>query len=272
MDHIKALSITIHNLSLIEAKNLVKEYLATPKFHQIVTVNPDLIMMARRDREFFLTLNKADLSTIDGVGIYLPSLLQGKIPHGRISGSDFIEHVLSLSEHANLPVFLLVNDSGLSTFQETRSAIEKKFPRLKIFGANVSMQSPDSLNASLEKASKYPVVLSNFGGRLQEISLARLKHIPGSCVRLAMGTGGAFDFMTGKQKRAPFFIRKFGFEWLWRLILQPRRRLKRTWNYVVIYSLLCIKDACIRWIRTAKERHSHPSRKTLFLPTGNVNE
>lgn len=54
--------------------------------------------------------------------------------------------------------------------------------------------------------------------------------------RLGIGVGGTFDFWTGKQFRAPIFIQRIGMEWLFRLILQPRRRFKRTFNYVVVFS------------------------------------
>lgn len=49
-----------------------------------------------------------------------------------------------------------------------------------------------------------------------------------------MGVGGAFDFLTGKIRRAPGWLRTIGLEWLWRLILQPKR-WKRIWNAVIIF-------------------------------------
>jgi len=51
-----------------------------------------------------------------------------------------------------------------------------------------------------------------------------------------MGVGGSFDYLTGKQKRAPRWMRIFGLEWLWRLILQPQR-WKRIGNAVVIFPI-----------------------------------
>lgn len=56
---------------------------------------------------------------------------------------------------------------------------------------------------------------------------------------LAMGVGGSFDFLTGKVKRAPSFWRFLGMEWLWRLLLQPKR-WKRMWNAVIIFPIKII--------------------------------
>lgn len=268
MEHVQVLGVTVHNISLSDAKRSVERFLHSKKFHHIVTVNPDLVMMAREDVEYLNTLNRADLSTVDGIGIYLPFILQGKKPRGRISGSDFTEIVLEIAEQKNIPVFLMVNGLGLSTFAETKRAIQKKFPRLQISGSDIDTSSPEAVCIAEKEACKYPLILSNFGGRLQEISLARIQTLSENQSQLVIGTGGTFDFFTGKQKRAPIFIRKIGFEWLWRLILQPRRRLKRTWNYVFVYSFLCIKEALAQWIFSKEKNRTHSLKKSVSLTSG----
>jgi N-acetylglucosaminyldiphosphoundecaprenol N-acetyl-beta-D-mannosaminyltransferase len=61
-------------------------------------------------------------------------------------------------------------------------------------------------------------------------------------MRLAMGVGGAFDFLTGRIPRAPKAIRTLGLEWLWRLYQQPKR-FRRIWNAVIVFpaKVLCQK-------------------------------
>ncbi|MFA7377895.1 MAG: WecB/TagA/CpsF family glycosyltransferase, partial [Patescibacteria group bacterium] len=53
-------------------------------------------------------------------------------------------------------------------------------------------------------------------------------------VNLALGVGGTFDFITGKKRRAPRLFRYLGLEWLWRLIIQPKR-IKRIWRATVVF-------------------------------------
>ena len=61
-----------------------------------------------------------------------------------------------------------------------------------------------------------------FGHGKQEKWIAQnLRDLPS--VKIAMGVGGAFDFISGHVKRAPKFMRRIGLEWVWRLILQPCR-------------------------------------------------
>ncbi|MDD5469685.1 MAG: WecB/TagA/CpsF family glycosyltransferase, partial [Candidatus Peribacteraceae bacterium] len=59
-------------------------------------------------------------------------------------------------------------------------------------------------------------------------------------VRLAMGVGGTFDFLSGAVRRAPNFFRVAGLEWVWRLCLQPWR-IRRIWNAVILFPLLVLR-------------------------------
>ena len=60
-------------------------------------------------------------------------------------------------------------------------------------------------------------------------------------IKLAMGVGGAFDFIAGQIPRAPKILRIIGLEWLWRLIQEPRR-VKRIFKAVVVFPWLVIKS------------------------------
>ena len=77
----------------------------------------------------------------------------------------------------------------------------------------------------------------------QEKWIARnLSRLPS--VKVAMGVGGSFDFLSGQIKRAPKRMQKIGLEWLYRLVRQPKR-FKRIWNAVIVFSLLILKEKLI---------------------------
>ncbi len=78
-----------------------------------------------------------------------------------------------------------------------------------------------------------------FGAPKQEEWIyTNLKKLPS--VKLAIGVGGSFDFISGKAKRAPLIFQRLGFEWLWRLILEPRR-IKRIYNATVKFGWMVLK-------------------------------
>ncbi len=65
-----------------------------------------------------------------------------------------------------------------------------------------------------------------------------LKKMPS--VRLAIGVGGSFDFISGKTKRAPFIFQKLGIEWSYRLFQEPRR-IKRIYNATVKFGWMVLR-------------------------------
>ena len=60
-------------------------------------------------------------------------------------------------------------------------------------------------------------------------------------VKIAMGVGGSFDFISGKVKRAPLFLLRLGLEWMYRLVQEPRR-FKRILNATVKFTYLVLKS------------------------------
>src|SRR3989338_5352072 len=72
-------------------------------------------------------------------------------------------------------------------------------------------------------------------GRQEKWIYENFEKLPS--VKLAMGVGGAFDFFAGRIRRAPKLLRSVGLEWLWRLILEPRR-YGRILNAVLVFPYL----------------------------------
>lgn len=200
----------------------VGSFLREARFHRIATVNPEFLVLASRDNLFRENLLSADLRVADGFGMVLAGLLQGEeVP--RFPGADLLQDILSIAERDEFSVFLALRKNSLSSYEEIRAALLQRYPRLFVVGTD----------NELDGMGNSTIVLCNFGAPEQELFLETLRNNPNN-VRLAMGVGGAFDFLTGKQKRAPQWLRVLGLEWLWRLILQPKR-WKRIWNAVVVF-------------------------------------
>lgn len=209
----------------------VSAYLSEPKFHRIATVNPEFLVLSEKDQAFKASLLAADLRIADGFGIILVGFFRGR-KLVRIPGADLVYDILALAEKDGPNVFLAIKKDGLSSYEEIRQALLKKYPSLNIGGLEIAVS--DLKNYQLP-ATSYQLVLCNFGAPEQEIFLESLRSNPGN-IRLAIGVGGSFDYLTGKLKRAPKILRLLGLEWLWRLILQPKR-WRRIWSAVVVFPL-----------------------------------
>jgi N-acetylglucosaminyldiphosphoundecaprenol N-acetyl-beta-D-mannosaminyltransferase len=149
-----------------------------------------------------------------------------------MAGADLIWKIIRLANRNKLTIFLAANKNGLSSWEETRDAIGYLYPDLVIDGENID---PKDKNYHILNPNN-DILFCNFGAPSQEIFIKSQKN---DSIRLAMGVGGSFDFLTKKVRRAPYFWRFLGLEWLWRLILQPKR-WRRIWRAVVIFPIKII--------------------------------
>jgi N-acetylglucosaminyldiphosphoundecaprenol N-acetyl-beta-D-mannosaminyltransferase len=226
------LGIQIDNLSKNEVLKKVESFLSEDRFHQIVTVNPEFILEAQSDWEFKNILNNADLNIADGIGIRYAFLFFGKWLKYRIAGANMLHEILKIANDKKLSAFLAVNKNGLSLYEETKKAFFKLYPDIDFDGADID---PSDINYRSE-AINYRLLFCNFGAPHQEKFINSVKN---DTIRLAMGVGGSFDYVTGRIKRAPKIMRILGLEWFWRLILQPKR-WKRIWNAVIVFPVKVI--------------------------------
>ncbi|KKQ06246.1 MAG: Glycosyl transferase, WecB/TagA/CpsF family [Candidatus Moranbacteria bacterium GW2011_GWF1_36_4] len=231
------LGIKIDNFSREEILKKVEDFLNEEKFHQIATINPEFVLEAQKNKKFRNILTNCDLRVADGVGIFFALLRFGKWLKCRLTGVELMEDILQIAERKNLNIFLASWTGSLSSWKETRDAILKKYPKLKIDGDNI-----DCKNTFYVLRLTSDIIFCNFGAPNQEIFLDSLKHQNNAKIRLAMGVGGSFDYLTKKTPRAPKFAQILGLEWLWRLILEPKYRFKRVLSAVLVFPIKILLD------------------------------
>lgn len=232
------LGISIDESSRGDIHSTVDRFFHGNRFRRIATVNPEFLVEAKRNLVFRETLRSADICIADGFGIVLVGFLRGKRIN-RYTGADLLEYLLVKANREGFGVFLAVREDGLSSFDEIKAALLKKYPKLNINGGDFDVQIRNNDKSGITKnvsiqSTISTILLCNFGAPAQEIFLESFRNSPGR-ICLAMGVGGAFDFLTGKRKRAPRWMRAVGLEWLWRLLREPHRAV-RVWNATVVFS------------------------------------
>lgn len=202
----QVLGIKIDDVNIAEAAKVVEGWLSKGGKHYIVTPNPEIVVMAQDDQELKKIINNADLAIPDGVGLKFAGV------KNTFSGTDFMEKVIWKSRDWGFTVGFLGGKGDVA--KRCAECLKKKHPKLKVSFHN---EEPGKIPAT-------DILFVAFGAPKQEYWItANLDKIP---VRVAMGVGGAFDYISGRVPRAPKWIRNLGFEWLFRLIVQPWR-LKR---------------------------------------------
>ncbi|HMN19509.1 MAG TPA: WecB/TagA/CpsF family glycosyltransferase [Candidatus Moranbacteria bacterium] len=223
------LGVRIDNFLKEEILEKIESFLGEEKLHRIATVNPEMVLLAQERDEFREVLNTCDLNVADGIGIKFAFLRQGGKLKCRFAGADLMHAVLGMAQKRGMDVFLAARKDGLSSWQETAAALRKKYPRIEFSGDNIDLRNLSSYRIP---DAGYQLLLCSFGAPSQELFISRIKN---DKIRLAIGVGGAFDFATGKIRRAPLFMRVLGLEWLWRLALEPSYRAKRVLGAVMLF-------------------------------------
>jgi len=237
---VNILGVLIDNFKKAEVLGAAEQFLSNGRQHYIVTANPEMVVAAGKDKKFLEILNKADLTVPDGFGLILAARYLGKQLFERVPGVDLMLDICRMVEQKSYSVFLVTAEEGLSKPEETIAALNKKFPGLKIGGVVLAEgESSEKIITEINEARPDVMFVSLRGiGRQEKFINESLNKIPS--VKIAMGVGGAFDFISGKIKRAPRSMRRIGLEWLWRLFMQPWR-LKRILTATAKFSWLVIR-------------------------------
>src|SRR5437870_205934 len=193
--------------------------------HVVATVNPEFVMRAQRDREFARVLESAGLCLPDGMGVVWAARRQGCALRETVSGVDLIQPLAAMCARRGVRLFLLVAAPGVAG--ELAATLRLAHPTLEVAshsGGPEPAQDAETLKPIHGHGAQ--VLLVAFGAPAQELWIDRLRNRLG--VAVAIGVGGAFDFLTGRVPRAPAWMRRAGLEWLFRLARQPWRIRRMT--------------------------------------------
>jgi N-acetylglucosaminyldiphosphoundecaprenol N-acetyl-beta-D-mannosaminyltransferase len=190
-------------------------------------VNAHVLNQSRTDPELRRALQGSDLVYCDGYGVRLAARLIGRtVPH-RMTGADWIWSVAALCQESGRSLYLLGSDPGSSS--EAAAALRRWYPRLNVRGTHhgyFGLDTPHSERVLEHLAEHRPdILLVGMGTPQQELWVQRNhERIEASVV---WTVGALFDYVSGRVPRAPHWIADNGFEWIFRLAVEPRRMWRR---------------------------------------------
>lgn len=185
----------------------------------IVTPNPEIFVYANKHKDFATLLNSADVALNDGVGGTWASRFLGTPLQHRMTGTDLLQAICEEVSDRPITVGFLGARPGVA--EKAAECLSSRYPGLKVVFAG-SEWTDKNLHSTIHSLpSKVDILFVAFGFPKQEEWMKQ--HVDTGIFRVAMGVGGAFDYIAGVVPRAPVWLRSVGFEWLFRLIHQPWR-------------------------------------------------
>jgi len=221
MEKINIHNIMIHNLTMQEAVAQIQKWVTEDSLHSVFTPNSEIIMQAQRNPELKSILNSADLLIPDGAGVVLASKILKRPLKEKVSGVDLVKNLFITFAGKNASFFILGGEPGVAEMAAVN--IISEYGKVNIKGYAHGYFKPEEETSLIEEINKVnpDILLVGFGAPKQEFwiyeNMYRLQ------CKVCIGIGGSIDIFAGKVTLTPEFIRKAGFEWLHRLIRQPKR-------------------------------------------------
>lgn len=215
------LGVRVDDVTNDETLALVAQFIAERTPHQICTVNPEFVMRAQQDATFRRVINDAALCIPDGIGLLWAARRMGRPLRERVAGSTLVERIAAQAAQQGWRLYLLGAAPGVA--EKAAAILQARHPGLVVAGTFSGSPAQDEEDAIVERiiAAQPDGLFVAFGAPAQDVWIARNQprlHVP-----VAMGVGGALDFIGRVARRAPEWVQRIGLEWLYRLIREPWR-------------------------------------------------
>jgi N-acetylglucosaminyldiphosphoundecaprenol N-acetyl-beta-D-mannosaminyltransferase len=222
------------NITVHQTLTRLDAMIASRQPHYVVTANVDFLVQAHADVELRRILLEADLVLCDGTPLLWASRWFGNALPERVAGSDLAPALIRHAAEKGHRIFLLGAGPGVA--EEATAKLRREHPSLVIAGHYAPPFSPllemDHVEIARRiREAQADILFVSFGCPKQEKWIAM--HYRTLGVPVAIGVGATIDFLAGRVKRAPDWMRHSGTEWLYRLLQEPKRLYKRYANDVV---------------------------------------
>lgn len=230
----------IDNLTMDETVGIIDNSIVEKKRLQHVVVNAAKMVYMQRDHELRDSVVSSDIINADGQAVVWASKFLGHPLQERVSGIDLMENLVKLSSEKKYKIFFF------GAKEEVVSAVVDKY----------TVQYGDSIiagyrNGYFEKKDEEIIArqIHDSGAQIlfvaissptKEIFLNRYKDVIDT--HFIMGVGGSFDVVSGKVSRAPVWMQKFGLEWFYRFLQEPKRMWKRYLYTNTMFIYLILKE------------------------------
>lgn len=224
MRRIELLGCPMDVASMGETVQVIDDSIASNHFTQHVVVNVAKIVNMQTDAQLDASVRECDIINIDGMGVVLGARLLGHDVPERVAGVDLFHELLAMSARQGYSVYLLGAQDAVVA--ETARRVQLLYPGLKLAGYHHGYFWDDE-QAMVDKVreSGAQLLFVAITSPKKENFINKWRDQLG--VTFVMGVGGTFDVVAGKVKRAPLWMQKYGLEWLYRVIQEPRRMWKR---------------------------------------------
>jgi N-acetylglucosaminyldiphosphoundecaprenol N-acetyl-beta-D-mannosaminyltransferase len=217
----RILGVRVHGISLAQTVAWIDAWLASGSSAHVVTINPEILMRARRERSYGELLERTRLNVPDGAGIIAAARLRRLAIPERVTGVDLVDDLAGLAAVHGYRLLLAGAAPGVA--DEAAAELQRRHPGLVPPATLVGEPGPTGDTEARTAIREFcpHIVLAAYGAPAQEYWLDR--NLKGAAPVVGIGVGGTLDYLAGRIPRAPVSLRRVGLEWTYRLAREPWR-------------------------------------------------
>jgi N-acetylglucosaminyldiphosphoundecaprenol N-acetyl-beta-D-mannosaminyltransferase len=220
--------IRVASVNVFVACDLICARAAVAKGEYVAVTGAHGIVESAYDERILNAHQQAAMVVADGMPLVWLGHLLGYSGIGRVNGPELMEVLFAKREYRNLKHFFYGgNESVVANF---KNVIVSRFGDFNFIGAHYPPFMPLGFGEEEEVLSRIRALQPNIvwvalSTPKQEVWMHM--HMTKIGCGIGVGVGAAFDLLSGTTRRAPRWIQRSGFEWLFRLAVEPRRLYKR---------------------------------------------
>jgi N-acetylglucosaminyldiphosphoundecaprenol N-acetyl-beta-D-mannosaminyltransferase len=245
----KIRGVEVAAIDVFSACNLIGKSAADVSGNYVTVTGAHGIVESVYSREVFDAHRDAWLIVPDGMPLVWLGRLLGFNSIGRVYGPDLMECVFSNPDYRERRHFFY--GSSPSVISSLRDALVARFGEFNMIGMHCPPMKPlgfieDEAVLTRIRDLKPDIIWVGLSTPKQEVWMHM--HMPKIGAGVGIGVGAAFDLLAGKTRQAPRWIQRSGFEWLFRLAMEPRRLFRR-YFFVVPQFLFFFAETVARQVR-----------------------
>ena len=215
----------IDALTMEETISEVEKIIARGIPTQHVVINANKVNLMNEDPELKRIVNECPLINADGISILWAAKVLGVPIKDRVTGIDLFLNLVELASEKGYKIYLF--GAKEEVVRKVKKVFEEEYPTLQIVGYRngyfTEEDEPEIVKNMAESGADMMFVA--FSSPKKEYWIN--KYIDQLNIPFVMGVGGSFDVVAGVTERAPKWVQIRGFEWLYRLVQEPRRMWRR---------------------------------------------
>jgi N-acetylglucosaminyldiphosphoundecaprenol N-acetyl-beta-D-mannosaminyltransferase len=226
------LGVKVHPFTFEETIATIERFIEEREPRMVITLGTEMVMAAQKSSEFISVVNGCDLVCADAVGIVWALRRKGVPVSEKVAGIEILERLCSLSGRKGWRLYFL--GAGESVAEEAVGNLKKRYPDMIVAGISHGFFKDDGEMIRKIREASPDVLFIALGSPKQEYWFREHRGELG--VPVGIGVGGSLDVLSGKLKRSPKWMIRFGLEWLYRLYLQPWR-----WKRMLVLPLFVLQ-------------------------------